>query len=557
MAFEIRPAIGDADLGSSRTRPLVDKNGNPIVVKEITNEDLNSLKGEAFAFKLPKDDFPTDEDLARIKAGCDYEKIFESLFYNSDLKKAVFVLKSYFRKDPQKNQILTVIFNAARTLFVKTVRFFLGGQVTFKFISEDLSDEKIKEIQKDLDKIVKENSYKERLTELGLSFQVFGYCTTNVWRSYEESLPIIDEVYYNQAFPKFSFRKNKFKEYSIGEYIEVKHEGSKKTALYRQRNVLVPVVTNFKITDDNKFEIIESEKRLFIEHTLWLTKGGKIDREIDINLLGPEFEQFSSDPTQETELNFIPIFQANNLKLGKKKFGDSSIKDIDSILEELQDSLTRLATQMVKHADAKLAIPSGTLPTIKDPTTGERVVDYKAMEVIFMQPDQPIPQYITNSNPQIENQFKEIEMILKLMATATESPKTFLGIDDGGGNEKVQTVKVRLAEFLRKIEDYCSTFSILNDETLMSALIMQDPERDLGEGSKIITTYREGLPKDKLEEANAHSIAFNSGLESKETAVKDWQGIEGGELIEELKKINEDEEKNMEQFNFNPLNNDS
>jgi len=524
--------------------------GRPRIIREIDDSELASEKGFDSDQYLPtKDQFPTEEDLKRVIKGEKFHKIYKGKFYDKkgEEEKGVFRLREYFRKDPKKREILTVCFNAYKALVQKTARFFIGGKMDF--IVNTSEEASIDKLQKEVNEIVKRNKFREMLQSAAISYQNQGYAAGNVFA--EEGDAIIREIPYNENYPTFPLR-GKQRERSIASYIEATKNGEEKKEIliYRQRFFLFPSYDLKWNKKSDTFDLIDKGDRLHIWHSLHTTKQLKADKKVQFIDYGlNEYAHFDIDPEEIVEIDFIPITQIDNFKLSGEHFGNSVVEDVEDLVEELQDSLTRLVSQLIKHLAAKLAVPRSSVATKTDPETGQKQVDFKALEIFFLESkEDPIPKYITNENPQIENAFKEIETILKMICVATETPTDFFGLNDKGGNEKVQAMKIRFSEFLRKIEDYQMTFKDFGEELLIMALKIKNIK--LPDDFGISITYRDPLPRDLAEESNIHETAMRGGFESRKTAVRKFQKIDGEELEDEMARIEKDEESASDKFSF-------
>lgn len=482
--------------------------------------------------------FPSSKDIERIQKGMAWEKIWEGDFYDEGTKKGIFKLKKYFERDKDKKAVLAIVVNAPKMLFKKTTRFFIGKKV--QFIAKSAKNEKtLPDLQKKLDVIVDRNSYREVIRSSSLAMQIHGYTTNEVSKEVNEAgkaVATIHEIAYCNTFPLFDFQGKKIG-HVIGKYIFI-----------QQKQKELPNKVYFYA---KKFYM--DHGKAAVEHKLYETNGYYLQKEVRLSTLGPDYAELEKSPVQlADELDHIPIEQANEMKIGSKHFGESCMKDIQSLAEELTDSLTRIITQFVKHSAAKMAIPRSAVPKEIDPISGELVIKSSDIEVFLMDEGEPMPQYVVNSNPLIEQEFTGIKNILSLIAAATESPRQFFGgiLDDSGGNEKVQTVKIRIAEFLRKIEDYQDTLGEMAERTLITALQMEGEK--LPEDFDIETKFRDGLPMEKSETVDTYAKAIDSSLMSREKAVSEFQQIEGDELTAELKKI-DDEKTNDPLFNFQSI----
>ncbi len=236
------------------------------------------------------------------------------------------------------------------------------------------------------------------------------------------------------------------------------------------------------------------------------------------------------DEEEVTGLDYIPVFQIDNFKTVKERFGISAYESVMNLFEEINDRITQISVQLIKHLNAKVAVGEGILTK-----KGEVESD---QDVFLVEKGDVVPQYITNSNPLIEEGFKQIEAILKQICTVTQTPVSFLGLDEKGGAEKVETVKIRLAAFLKKIKRKQRSYEAKLVDIFKTALFFEGTKK-WPEDLDIDFTWDYGLPRDYMKEAQTHQVLVESGIESVETAIREYKGWDGEALQNELDKINE------------------
>ena len=71
-----------------------------------------------------------------------------------------------------------------------------------------------------------------------------------------------------------------------------------------------------------------------------------------------ELAIYSSDLPEEetTDLDYIPVFQIDNFKTVKERFGISAYESVMNHFEELNDRITQISVQLIKHLNAKVAV---------------------------------------------------------------------------------------------------------------------------------------------------------------------------------------------------------
>jgi len=157
-------------------------------------------------------------------------------------------------------------------------------------------------------------------------------------------------------------------------------------------------------------------------------------------------------------------------------------------------------------------------------------------ELFLVEKGDIVPQYITNSNGLIEEGFKQIEGLLRQICTVTQTPTSFFGLDDQGGAEKVETVKIRMAAFLKKIKRKQRSYEAKLVDVLKTALFFEGTKK-LPDNVEIKFVWDYGLPRDMLTEAQTHQILVESGIESIETAIRELKDLDGEALVQELERI--------------------
>lgn len=152
-----------------------------------------------------------------------------------------------------------------------------------------------------------------------------------------------------------------------------------------------------------------------------------------------ELSFFSTElPAEEdTGLDYLPVFQIDNFKTMKERFGISTYESVMNLFEEINDRITQISVQLIKHLNAKVAVGEGVLSKKGEMDSSQ--------DIFLVEKGDIVPQYITNSNALIEEGFKQIEGLIRQICTVTQTPVSFLGLEDKGGVEKVETAKLRMA----------------------------------------------------------------------------------------------------------------
>jgi hypothetical protein len=481
-----------------------------------------------YKINLSKTGFPSSRDIERLEQGVLYEKIWKGIFYDELGEKGAFMLKKYFESDISKKKILALSINIARTIITKTTRFFIGGDMVFSVDTKD--DAKKNTLQEKVNEISKRSKFLSILRQEVNSFQVHGYSTMRVILENEKAK--IESVPYDSAFPSFDINQQN-NGFVIGRYFRILNGSSVATYMYIQQYSILG--------------------KVMIAHKLYKTNGWECTERVNFSVLGGAFSEFGGADGMgridiSDTLTEIPVVQTNDMKVPGEYFSMGVIEQIKSACEEICDCLTRLSGQFIKHLSAKIAVPTSAVQPKINAITGEQYIPSTSMEVIPVTSGDIIPQYITNSNPLIEQQFVELEKLLHLIAAIAEVPKSFVGIEEKGGIETVGAKRLNMAEFLKKIEDYQQVFQDSISRLFVFALLLE--KQDIPVDLCIKVKYREGLPRDKKNEIGIHSEAVSNGLSSKNRAIQDFFGLTKEEAEKELEEILKEDSIGA---NFNPI----
>ena len=437
--------------------------------------------------------FPSDADFTRVSQLNNYYKVFKGLHSK------VFKLKIYFEEDQKKRTLLYLAYNVGQVISLTAADFLFGEQLR----TQTNEDDDKKPLEKKINSIVQGNYLDEKLYQSSVIQDVAGFTVFSVRQ--ENKRAIIEEVPYDNYFPDFNRVRlgEDSKQVIIASYIDLINpkNNQQETFLYKQIHTVGT-----------------------IQHELWTTtsdmrQGGKVE----LVMYNPSL------PDQETTgLDYIPIFQIDNFRTVKERFGISTYESVMNLFEEINDRITQISVQLIKHLNAKVAVGEGIL-------TKKGEVD-SDQDIFMVEKGDIMPQYITNSNPLIEEGFKQIEGLLRQICTVTQTPTSFLGLDDQGGAEKVETVKIRMAAFLKKIKRKQRSYEAKLVDILKTALFFEGTKK-LPDGVDIKFVWDYGLPRDHLTEAQTHQILVESGIESIETAIRELKDLDGEALVQELERI--------------------
>ncbi|MDA2738387.1 phage portal protein [Bacillus cereus group sp. Bc015] len=253
----------------------------------------------------------------------------------------------------------------------------------------------------------------------------------------------------------------------------------------------------------------------------------------------------------EEQLTGVPVplvVHIANYNDGIDWKGQDDISEHLSLFDEINNRLSQIGSILDKHADPPIAVPTGLLQEDGEGNTYFQVAMNKVFEV--MGKDDIIPQYISNSNPQLEQAFKELEMLLEFLLSTTEIPAVAIGLKDSGtsGNSGL-SIKWRMNSLLAKINRKRQFFEDGLKRVYMIAQMLEqyaDPSVEKHEIVVPTIKFNDGLPQDDTEIANRMAIRTNgSQTLSQKTALMIMDGLTEEEAQTEIDRINEEKEQAM------------
>lgn len=473
-------------------------------------------------------EFPTAAELKRVQDEHEYFKFYDSEVLDPEglSDRAKFRLKEFFENDTKKAKILDIALNVAPIIVDAGTDFSFGRLPSVEV--ED-SYKAAKKVQGLIDEIVTRNKLMHRMRDSTTLFQTVGHAQFKLFA--ENGKAIVNEQPYHYWFPNW-------------DGVPVDQD--------TKNHRIVSYLSQFDGLIEKKYIYVEDyyldsarENKLTVARSLWEDKGAKIGTQVAISTLSNLKAPGKADPNnpltilEETNYDFLPFVQASVRKNVMRREAQSILKKCRPLLYEINDRLTQLSIQFLKHLNAKLQIPAEAVVRKKDGT-----IDKTQLEVLLARAGDPDAKYITNENPLIEHIFTHMEKLLRAIAKETQTPDTFLTEDEKGGVETAESLRTRLFLFISRIERYQQIYEEAILDTIRKCLRIegvQDVEK-----IPITVTFESSLPKDWQHDVEVWGSAKSMGLASKETAVGRFQGIKGQELQDELGRIEDDEQKQQE-----------
>jgi hypothetical protein len=461
---------------------------------------------------IPKD-FPSREELARVKAENDMYRMYNADEPLEDTDRWKWRLKEFFENDKQKAKILDTIDHICPVIVNGTTDFLFGEKVRVKVNGDN------PELQKKIDDLMDRNKLSYKLGQSSALVQSAGHGHFKAYRAIDGKA-VIEEVPYDYVFPNW---KN-----------VPQGEESKDNR----------IVVYLKGDDGNDYMYIEEWYmdgiNAFVAKSLWEDNLGRTGNQVPLSTLGITAAEGATEDgltmIEATGLTQYPFFTINGRKTVKERFAQSEFKKILPLLHRIEDGLTQLSVQFLKHLNPKLQIPANAVT--RDANGKVNTAD---LEVFLAQAGDPDTKYITNDNPLIEQMFTHLDKLVRKVAKRAQVPDSWLIEDEKGGVESVESLRTRLLMFLKKIKFYQTAYEGEIIRMIRVGLEIEGESEAKNVSLQVI--YDPGLPKEWKDDVSVWGDALTNGLASKETAVARFQGIEGEDLEAELSRITEDEKQ--------------
>ena len=482
--------------------------------------------------------FPSTEDLKRTLTEDEFYQL-----YNSDLSdpegntdRGKFRLVEFFENDTKKAKILDTALNLAPLIVDSATDFLMGEPIKVEVDGEENEDGETsmnEAVETQIHELIERTGLLTKLNESCALFQSIGHTHFKI---YAENVggkrkACIEEVPYDYWYPNWSGVPlgQESKDVRIVVYLDNVDANNQKTKLV--------YIENYYMLNG----------KAVCARSLWTDNGGKIGEQQNLSILNlaPSAGAIP-DPKQpltmieDTGLTELPLVNLNVRKTVKERYGQSVLKKVLPLLHEINDRLTQLSVQFLKHLNAKLQVPASSV--VRDPKTGR--IQRVDMEVILAQAGDPDTKYITNDNPLIEQSFIHLEKLIRKVAKLTQTPDSFLTEDEKGGVEKAESLRTRLMNFFKRIRLYQHRYDEGIKKILRLALKIEGVTN--ADTLPLKITFDPGLPKEWQADVTIWGDAYAQKLASHETAVARFQGIEKEQLAAELERIAADEAKFME-----------
>lgn len=448
---------------------------------------------------------PTEDDVGRLKNYARFRKMMRGRHKEvfEDVKESLL---------PSEKKSLYVAVNFAGIVSKLSADLLFGEAPMFR-----VSDAKA---QKNLDDIAKDNALQTLCHTMALSSSYRGDCVFKArfgkfcdWD--ERAYPIIEAVPSSSFFPVIN--DDNVMDLSAGIIAWRRKVGSD---LYLRREIHIPG----KIV--NELYRMESET----------TIGAQIK-------LGSLPEYAGMKEIEETGFPGLLVEYVPNWRLDDEFWGISDYFDMETLQEELNGRVTKIAEILDKHSKPRLILPPGVMKY--DEKLNRWYVEKEDLEALEVDPEQvaDLPRYLT-WDAQLTACFDEIDRLLDFLLIVTETAPAAIGLSskEGGQVESGRALRFRLMRTIGKINRKERFFDVALKNILYAAQVLNAAHGNGATPEPVSIEWQDGLPEDPMETAEIVNGRVGSRTMSLKRALT-IDGLSGDALEEELAEIRNDLER--------------
>ncbi len=225
--------------------------------------------------------------------------------------------------------------------------------------------------------------------------------------------------------------------------------------------------------------------------------------------------------------------------------GRSALRNVDTIQEEINWTITRDSIVFEKHGKPKLAIPKGLWDTVANQNKayyGQHFVRNADLEVVsYNEATGAVPMYITWDS-KMEKSFDHVKRLINYMFAVSKTSPQATGLEEGTGAKSAIAILYEWIQSVIKADAIKDKFDAAIKDAIRKCIIL---ENALGgkemEVKNPVIEWGDMLPKAESERNTEESDKYDKGVQSLETTVRrihpDWSEEA---IQEEVKKIQEE-----------------
>ncbi|HHY74044.1 MAG TPA: phage portal protein [Bacillus bacterium] len=285
--------------------------------------------------------------------------------------------------------------------------------------------------------------------------------------------------------------------------------------------------------------------QLLIEQLVFLMEGEKVKEQIDSQEYAQQYDIVIPDDLVLDGVNELMCDILPNDETLLEPRGRSGLRNIDTIQDEINWTITRDSIVFEKHGKPKLAIPRKLWDTVAQTNEkfyGQRFVRNADLEVVsYDENNGATPQYIT-WDAQTEQSFEHVKRLIDYMLSISKTSAQAAGVNTDAGSRSAIAILYEWIQSVIKAEAIKDKFDVFIKDAFRKCIIL---ENTLGssqfEVKEPVIEWGDMLPKADSERDTEESTKYEKGVQSLETTIRnihpDWSEEA---IMDELEKIQDE-----------------
>lgn len=301
--------------------------------------------------------------------------------------------------------------------------------------------------------------------------------------------------------------------------------------------------------NDKKYVRVERQRlknnQLHVEQLVFLLDGETINEQLDIKEYASSYELTIPDTLTLNVDELMCGYISNDETLLQPR-GRSGLRNVDTIQEEINWTITRDSIVFEKHGKPKLAIPRALWDTVAQKNKrfyGERFVRNADLEVVsYDEKNGAVPMYIT-WDAQTKESFEHVKRLIDYMMAISKTSPQAAGIASEDGGRSAIAILYEWIQSVIKADAIKDRFDPGIKEAIRKCIVL---ENALGGKSYAVAEpvieWDDMLPKAESERDTEEAEKYDKGVQSLETTVRNLHPTWSEKAImAEVEKIQEEQ----------------
>ncbi|MFF2909998.1 hypothetical protein [Paenibacillus sp. NPDC057934] len=272
-----------------------------------------------------------------------------------------------------------------------------------------------------------------------------------------------------------------------------------------------------------------SDEGLAIQQMVFKMDGDAVSDQMDTQQYAASYEiEIPDDETLKDVTELLCGFVVNDETLLHPR-GRSALRNIDTIQEEINWTITRDSIVFDKHGKPKLAIPRALWDTVANQNQrdyGARFVRGADLEVVsFDEKTGAVPQYIV-WDAKTEQSFEHVNRLIRYMLAVSKTSIQAAGMENAKGDTGIALLYLWIQSVI-KADAIKGKFDVAVKDAIRKCMVLENAlgSADLKPVNPVIE-WGDMLPKAESEKDSEESKKYTDGVQSLETTVRklhpDW-----------------------------------